>query len=424
MAVRATTIEELGDGVFRKVRRALGVTAFGVNAVVLPPGTEWFNHYHERQDELYFVHRGTAGFDVGGERLEVGPGALVHVEAATPRRFWNAGEDELVLLAVGGSGGYVGHDGHLVDPADVERRRAFRAGDASVHPPPHRVGMEVRPARADDLPALFDVFTDAVGELYARHSFEPPDPPQDVFVRLHAHMLEHDSERFWVAEEERPVGFGAAIVRGDTWFLSALFVEPAQQSRGVGKELLRRAWDTGSGEARRRLTIVDSFQLVSTGLYSRAGLLPVTPILSLDGRPPGGGDVRLEAGEPRADALAELDLAAYGFDRAVDHAFWARHSRQTLWVEDGRPLAYSYRWPEGRIGPVAGRTEEAAGRALAAELAAAGDTYVSVIVPGSSRAALAAALAAGLRYADPPGLLLSTDSNPPGALVPYGYSLF
>jgi mannose-6-phosphate isomerase-like protein (cupin superfamily) len=132
VAVRATTIEELGDGVFRKVRRALGVTAFGVNAVVLPPGTEWFNHYHERQDELYFVHRGTAGFDVDGERLEVGPGALVHVEAATPRRFWNAGEDELVLLAVGGSGGYVGHDGHMVDPADVERRRAFRAGDASA----------------------------------------------------------------------------------------------------------------------------------------------------------------------------------------------------------------------------------------------------------------------------------------------------
>jgi uncharacterized cupin superfamily protein len=130
--LRATTIDELGEGVFRKVRQALGVTAFGVNAIVLPPGTEWFNHYHERQDELYFVHEGRAGFDVDGERLELAPGGLVHVEAGVPRQFWNSGEDDLVLLAVGGRDGYVERDGRMVDPADVERRRAFSAGDTSV----------------------------------------------------------------------------------------------------------------------------------------------------------------------------------------------------------------------------------------------------------------------------------------------------
>jgi mannose-6-phosphate isomerase-like protein (cupin superfamily) len=126
------SLEDLGEGVFRKLRQALGVTAFGVNGMVLEGGTGWFNHVHERQDELYFVHRGRAGFDVGGERFEVGPGAAVHVEAATPRRVWNAGEEQLVLLIVGGAGGYVGRDGHMVDPADEERRRAFSAGDADV----------------------------------------------------------------------------------------------------------------------------------------------------------------------------------------------------------------------------------------------------------------------------------------------------
>ena len=74
-----TTLDELGDGVFRKVRRALGVTAFGVNGIVLPPGSEWFNHFHEQQDELYFVHEGRAGFEIEGETFEVGPGGLVHV---------------------------------------------------------------------------------------------------------------------------------------------------------------------------------------------------------------------------------------------------------------------------------------------------------------------------------------------------------
>ena len=132
MAHRVTTIDALGPGVFRKLRQQLGVTAFGVNAIVLPPGTEWFNHFHHRQDELYFVHAGTAGFEVGGESLELGPGGAVHIETTTPRRFWNAGDDELVLLAIGGRDGYVERDGEMVDPADVERRRRFSDGELDV----------------------------------------------------------------------------------------------------------------------------------------------------------------------------------------------------------------------------------------------------------------------------------------------------
>ena len=96
------SIDDFGSGVFRKVRRELGVTAFGVNAMVLAPGTGWFEHFHEEQDELYFVHRGRAAFDVEGERFELGPGGVCHVESTTPRKFWNPGEETLVLMVVGG----------------------------------------------------------------------------------------------------------------------------------------------------------------------------------------------------------------------------------------------------------------------------------------------------------------------------------
>src|ERR687887_1215743 len=96
------SLDELGEGYgFRKVRHALGVTAFGVNAVVMPPGFDGFNHYHDVQDELYFVHRGRARVEVEGETRELGPGGLVHVESTTPRKVSNASEtEELVLLVV------------------------------------------------------------------------------------------------------------------------------------------------------------------------------------------------------------------------------------------------------------------------------------------------------------------------------------
>jgi mannose-6-phosphate isomerase-like protein (cupin superfamily) len=121
------SLDEVGEGYgFRKIRKALGVTAFGVNALVMPPRYEGFLHYHDTQDELYFVHSGTARFEVGGEVRELGPGSLVHVESTTPRKFSNAGDDDLVVLVVGGRDGYVERDGHLVDPErDLARRQAF-----------------------------------------------------------------------------------------------------------------------------------------------------------------------------------------------------------------------------------------------------------------------------------------------------------
>jgi mannose-6-phosphate isomerase-like protein (cupin superfamily) len=120
------TIDELGSGYgFRKVRRALGVEAFGVNVIVMPPHYTGFHHFHDEQDELYFVHSGTAKVEVDGEERLLGPGGMVHVRSTTPRRVSNGGDDDLVVLVVGGRGGYVERDGPLVDDADAERRQAF-----------------------------------------------------------------------------------------------------------------------------------------------------------------------------------------------------------------------------------------------------------------------------------------------------------
>src|SRR3989442_1576637 len=130
MGYKVSSLDELGDGYgFRKVRAPLGVTAFGVNAIVYPPGADGVTHYHDTQDELYFVHRGTARFVVDGEEHVVGAGGLVHVESTTPRLVSNGGDDDLVLLIVGGKGGYVERDGHLVNADDAEKRQRMSRGE-------------------------------------------------------------------------------------------------------------------------------------------------------------------------------------------------------------------------------------------------------------------------------------------------------
>jgi uncharacterized cupin superfamily protein len=109
------SIDDLGDGPgFRKVRQALDVTAFGVNAVVLPPGYESRRHYHDRQQELYVVLQGVIEFDFDGAKQTLGPGGLARVDAPTVRSLRNTSDsDDAVYLCVGGEGGYVGRDGQV-----------------------------------------------------------------------------------------------------------------------------------------------------------------------------------------------------------------------------------------------------------------------------------------------------------------------
>jgi uncharacterized cupin superfamily protein len=108
------TLDGLGSGPgFRKVREPLGVTAFGVNAVVLPPGQAGTAHKHERQQELYLVLSGEIEFEFGeGERRRLGPGGLARVDPSTARRVRNVSDtEEATYFCVGGADGYVGRDG-------------------------------------------------------------------------------------------------------------------------------------------------------------------------------------------------------------------------------------------------------------------------------------------------------------------------
>jgi mannose-6-phosphate isomerase-like protein (cupin superfamily) len=108
-------IDALGDPYgFRKIRRLLGVTAFGANAVVIPPGYATPRHSHERQEELYFVHQGRVQIEFGdGSTHLLGPGGVARVDPATVRNLRNVGDGDAIFVSVGGKDGYVGRDGQV-----------------------------------------------------------------------------------------------------------------------------------------------------------------------------------------------------------------------------------------------------------------------------------------------------------------------
>lgn len=270
--------------------------------------------------------------------------------------------------------------------------------------------MELRPTTDGDLPALHATFVDAVGTVFAPHGFAAPEPPLDVFSIAQRHVLATGTGV--VAEEDgEALGFASAWKRGDDWFLASLFVRGRAQGRGIGPQLLEAVW----GNAGRRRTVTDAIQPVSNVLYGRRGLAPVTPLLTFTGVPHLGVSGTEEA---PAD-LAAIDASAYGFDRAVDHRYWELHARRSEWGD-----AYSYVFPGGDIGPVAGSTPAAAASALAAELARS-DGEVRVRIPGSARALVEVALGARLRLGPVPGLILvSPGIEAPTALAPSGYLLF
>jgi len=269
--------------------------------------------------------------------------------------------------------------------------------------------VELRPTTDGDLPALHATFIDAIATVFAPRGFDVPSPSLEGFSILQRHVLttgvgyvaEHDGE---------VVGFASAWARGDDWFLACLFIRGRAQGKGVGPQLLDAVW----GDAARRRTVTDAIQPVSNVLYARRGLAPVTPLLTFTGTP----QIAATAAEAPAE-LDAIDAIAYGFDRTVDHRYWELHARRTEWGD-----AYSYVFPGGDIGPVAGATPRAAAGALAAELAKA-EGSVRVRVPGAARELVDVALRAGLRLGAVPGLvLLSPGVEPPTALAPSGYMLF
>ncbi len=99
--VNAADIEAV-NGVFRPLRQALGVSAFGINQLELPPGAEGPEHDHrgDGQEEVYAIIRGGGAIRVDGEEASLSPGQYVFLPPEA-RRQMVAGPEGLAWVGVG-----------------------------------------------------------------------------------------------------------------------------------------------------------------------------------------------------------------------------------------------------------------------------------------------------------------------------------
>jgi mannose-6-phosphate isomerase-like protein (cupin superfamily) len=121
---------------FVPLRRQLGVTAFGLNQMLLRPGERGRIHRHERQEEVYLVLEGTLTLEVEGSERDLARGELARVAPEVRRRLVNHGPGLCAVLAIGAGGEHAGRDG-----------LAYADWDDADPRPPQEVPLP------DDLPA-------------------------------------------------------------------------------------------------------------------------------------------------------------------------------------------------------------------------------------------------------------------------------
>ena len=89
-------------GEFRPLSEALGCEQVAVTLILVPPHCDFeqgTGHYHDGQEEVYLVTRGTLTMRFGDEVRKVPEGSAVRVAPQTPRSHRNEGGETVEMWA-------------------------------------------------------------------------------------------------------------------------------------------------------------------------------------------------------------------------------------------------------------------------------------------------------------------------------------
>ena len=270
-----------------------------------------------------------------------------------------------------------------------------------------------RPGAMADMDAVYELFAETVADLDRRTSASGgTDWADPAFLAgfwerngaLFRHLTE-TAERFWVAESDgRMAGYARSTLHDGVRELTEFFVHPDQQSGGIGRELLARAFPV---EGARRRVIIGTADLRAVVRYLKAGVYPRFPIYYAS-RAPRSVEVATDLTVVPASATAEtlaalrmIDAAILDMTRDPDHDFLLRHRQAKLYYRGDVLVGYGYFGAE--TGPIALLNDTDFPAVLAraeTEAAARNEASFAMNVPLINRAAVDYLLGQGFQLED------------------------
>ncbi|MBI2333576.1 MAG: GNAT family N-acetyltransferase [Chloroflexi bacterium] len=157
--------------------------------------------------------------------------------------------------------------------------------------------------------------------------------------------LSRTSDNYWLAEKDGDViGYARSILRGDHRELTEFFVAPGNQSAGVGRELLQRAFPK---DAPHR-SIIATPDLRAQARYLKAGVYPFLTELYFE-RAPEPVTVKTDLVIETPDAatapiaiISDIDLEIIGHRRDVDHEFLMSDRKLNIYKRGDKVVGYGY----------------------------------------------------------------------------------
>lgn len=285
------------------------------------------------------------------------------------------------------------------------------------------MSLVYRPAREGDLATADALVVASINDLTTRHGFGLMATSSAPNFQLFS--LKDDPDGLWIAEDDGELlGFAWSWVCGNVWFLAQLFVDPAQQGRGIGNELLKLSLEHArTSAAVHKVLITFTFNRVSQGLYIRHGLFPRMPIYFFSAAretvmqelpEPALQNIPIDGSAATMEILAEIDSSAIGVTREKHHRYLLNDPATTgvLLCAGSDCVGYSYISSSGHIGPLAVREVDALGDVFAMALRLAADRSsgtISAFLPGTCESALSLAVSHGMRITFPMLLMASQD---------------
>jgi uncharacterized cupin superfamily protein len=108
-AKKIDDMEAVFGGAFKRARAELGVSAFGMQVIDMPPNADQYpehDHAETGQEEVFVILRGSAEIDIDGEKVALDPETIVRVGPAAKRKI-TTGDEGVRVLALGGPPGQV-----------------------------------------------------------------------------------------------------------------------------------------------------------------------------------------------------------------------------------------------------------------------------------------------------------------------------